>query len=44
VECINIKICIRDLRNNYAIIYDMLHKNFDRLEKPKGTSATINMY
>jgi len=37
-QLINLKICIIDLRNNYAILYDQLHKNMQKLLKPRGDS------
>ncbi|CEO95185.1 Proteasome activator PA28 C-terminal domain-containing protein [Plasmodiophora brassicae] len=34
--------CCLDLRNNYAVLFDMITKNKDRLEKPRGLSNHIS--
>ena len=40
-----LKHCLRDLRNNYWILYDVLNKNWDKIVKPKGDkSMTFSMY
>eukprot|EP00474_Spongospora_subterranea_P009006 CRZ09464.1 hypothetical protein [Spongospora subterranea] len=37
--------CCLDLRNNYAVLYDMITKNKDRLERPRGHgNHTSTMY
>eukprot|EP00484_Ammonia_sp_Unknown_P001342 CAMPEP_0197020564 /NCGR_PEP_ID=MMETSP1384-20130603/1381_1 /TAXON_ID=29189 /ORGANISM="Ammonia sp." /LENGTH=316 /DNA_ID=CAMNT_0042448219 /DNA_START=16 /DNA_END=966 /DNA_ORIENTATION=+ len=44
-QMLMLKHCVRDLRNNYWILYDVLIKNWDKIIKPKGEkSATFNMY
>jgi hypothetical protein len=30
-----------DLRNNYAILYDMIHKNMDKIMKPRSSNTTL---
>jgi len=36
---------IRDLRNNYFIIFDVIHKNYQKLIQPKGLkSVTMSLY
>ena len=36
-EYLNLRICILDLRNNYAIIYDLINKNRAKIEKPRNS-------
>jgi proteasome activator subunit 3 (PA28 gamma) len=43
-EFINLKLCCTDLRNNYAILYDMIGKNLERLEKPRPTNHMHQMF
>jgi len=42
-EFTNIHICIMDLRNNYAILHDLITKNIDKLLKPRSSNSN-NMY
>lgn len=45
MEYINLHMCVRDLRNNYAILHDTIMKNLDRVKKPRGHgSALSTMY
>jgi hypothetical protein len=30
---------ITDLRNNYAILFDMIHKNFAHIQNPRGSES-----
>jgi proteasome activator subunit 3 (PA28 gamma) len=34
-QCCDLSICSSDLRNNYAILYDLCTKNMERLQKPR---------
>jgi len=44
-QMLMLKHCLRDLRNNYWILYDVLTKNWDKIVKPKGDkTSTFNMY
>jgi len=43
-QLINLKICMVDLRNNYAILYDQLNKNMQKLLKPRGDSGGAAHY
>jgi len=38
-EFTNIQICIMDLRNNYAILHDLITKNIDKLLKPRSSNS-----
>jgi proteasome activator subunit 3 (PA28 gamma) len=33
-----------DIRNNYAMLYDLIQKNFDRIEKPRQENAHAALY
>jgi len=33
-----------DIRNNYAMLYDMIQKNYDRIEKPRQENAHAALY
>lgn len=35
---------ICDLRNNYALLYDKITKNKEKLIKPRGSSSTLQYY
>ncbi len=35
-EFFNLRLCVLDLRNNYAILQDMIVKNIEKLKKPRG--------
>jgi len=44
-QMLMLKHCVRDLRNNYWILYDVLIKNWDKIIKPKGDKSTnFSMY
>lgn len=43
-EFINLKLCAVDLRNNYAILYDMIGKNLQRLEQPRPSNHMQQMF
>eukprot|EP01084_Bolivina_argentea_P164168 285445_1 len=44
-QLLMLKHCLRDLRNNYWILHDVLTKNWNKIIKPKGDkTATFNMY
>ena len=44
-QMLMLKHCLRDLRNNYWILYDVLNKNWDKIVKPKGDkNTTFSMY
>ena len=36
-EYLHLKICSVDLRNNYAILYDLINKNKVKIEKPRSS-------
>eukprot|EP01053_Blabericola_migrator_P007585 Blabericola_migrator_1__7584@NODE_3878_length_1453_cov_131_015152_g2400_i0_p1_GENE_NODE_3878_length_1453_cov_131_015152_g2400_i0NODE_3878_length_1453_cov_131_015152_g2400_i0_p1_ORF_typecomplete_len274_score68_56PA28_beta/PF02252_18/1_3e53PA28_alpha/PF02251_18/0_00015Ribosomal_L28/PF00830_19/9_3e03Ribosomal_L28/PF00830_19/0_15_NODE_3878_length_1453_cov_131_015152_g2400_i03091130 len=38
------KITNMDTRNNYAILYDMLHKNWQKVIKPRSTDGSVMVY
>ena len=42
-EYANLRLCMMDLRNNYAILHDMILKNIDKILKPR-TSNSTSMY
>ena len=37
-EFINLKYCTLDLRNNYAILHDIITKNLEKLRTPRNSS------
>ncbi|CAM9683840.1 unnamed protein product [Heterosigma akashiwo] len=39
MEYVNLKITALDLRNNYIIMYDLLHKNLERILKPRSSAG-----
>jgi hypothetical protein len=39
-EYLNMRLSTLDLRNNMAIIYDLLSKNWDRIQKPTSSHHT----
>eukprot|EP01083_Nonionella_stella_P184343 668954_1 len=43
-QMLMLKHCVRDLRNNYWILWDVLNKNWDKIIKPKGEKNTFSMY
>eukprot|EP00126_Sphaerothecum_destruens_P006090 Sdes_comp19208_c0_seq2m10077 len=43
-ELLNLKLCLIDLRNNYAILYDMITKNMEKIKKPRSTNLHNTMY
>jgi len=44
-QMLMLKHCLRDIRNNYWILYDVLSKNWDKIIKPKGDKiSTFSMY
>ena len=44
-QMICLKHCLRDLRNNYWILYDVLNKNWQKIIKPKGDkNNTFSIY
>eukprot|EP01094_Clydonella_sp_ATCC50884_P008866 TRINITY_DN18407_c0_g1_i1.p1 TRINITY_DN18407_c0_g1~~TRINITY_DN18407_c0_g1_i1.p1 ORF type:complete len:307 (+),score=108.42 TRINITY_DN18407_c0_g1_i1:110-922(+) len=42
-ELVNLRMCVLDLRNTYAILYDLIHKNKDKIERPR-TSHHQHLY
>jgi len=43
MQAINLRMCCLDLRNNFTILYDVLKKNDDRLDKPTGNEGVMAM-
>jgi len=39
MEYVNLKIGALDLRNNYIIMYDLLHKNLEKITKPRSNAG-----
>lgn len=37
-ECVNLRLCAIDLRNNCAIIHDLITKNLEKIKKPKSSN------
>jgi proteasome activator subunit 3 (PA28 gamma) len=35
-EFINLRMCCMDLRNNYAILHDMILKNLEKIKTPRS--------
>jgi len=43
-EYVNLKLSCLDLRNNYAILYDMITKNMDKIRTPRTSSHLNSMF
>jgi len=43
-EFINLKLCCLDLRNNYAILYDMITKNLEKIRTPRSSNHHTTMF
>eukprot|EP00026_Physarum_polycephalum_P015675 Phypoly_transcript_16411.p1 GENE.Phypoly_transcript_16411~~Phypoly_transcript_16411.p1 ORF type:complete len:272 (+),score=62.49 Phypoly_transcript_16411:83-817(+) len=43
-EYLNLKLSCLDLRNNYAILFDMITKNMDKIRAPRPTSHLNSMF
>ena len=41
VEFTNLTNFIRELRDNYAVLYDVIQKNLEKIIKPKGDNEDI---
>lgn len=35
-QYITFRLALVDMRNNYALLFDLLNKNFDKIKKPRG--------
>jgi proteasome activator subunit 3 (PA28 gamma) len=42
-EYINLRLCCLDLRNNYAILYDMISKNLEKIKTPRSSNHMATM-
>jgi len=42
-EFINLRLCCMDLRNNYAILYDMITKNLEKIKTPRSSNHMTTM-
>jgi len=40
----DLRIACRDLRNNCAILYDMIRKNWEKITKPRSRSSSVMTY
>jgi len=43
-QYLNIVLSLVDLRNNYALLYDMIIKNIDKLENPRGSEHMSHLF
>jgi len=43
-EFINLRLCALDLRNNYAILNDMIIKNLEKLKRPRSSNHMQHMF
>jgi len=43
-EYTNLKYCFVDLRNNYAVLFDLIVKNLEKIRKPRGGVNLASMY
>jgi proteasome activator subunit 3 (PA28 gamma) len=43
-EYINLKLCCLDLRNNYAILYDMITKNLEKIRTPRSSNHLSSLF
>eukprot|EP00123_Amoebidium_parasiticum_P019524 comp26262_c0_seq1/m.47093 comp26262_c0_seq1/g.47093 ORF comp26262_c0_seq1/g.47093 comp26262_c0_seq1/m.47093 type:complete len:270 (-) comp26262_c0_seq1:60-869(-) len=43
-EYINLRLCTQDLRNNYAILHDMITKNMEKIKRPRNANNASTMY
>jgi len=42
-EYINLRLCLLDLRNNYASLFDLISKNLEKLKTPRTSNHMTNM-
>lgn len=33
----DLKVSLRELRDNHALVYDLIQKNFEKIEKPRSS-------
>jgi hypothetical protein len=43
-EYIDLRLAWKDLRNNYAVLYDMILKNFEKIVRPRSSDKTASLY
>jgi len=43
-EFINLRLCCLDLRNNYAILHDMIIKNMEKIKKPRSSNHMSSIF
>jgi len=43
-EFINLRLCCLDLRNNYAILHDMIIKNLEKLKTPRSSNHMASIF
>eukprot|EP01112_Ceratiomyxa_fruticulosa_P020612 TRINITY_DN707_c0_g1_i1.p1 TRINITY_DN707_c0_g1~~TRINITY_DN707_c0_g1_i1.p1 ORF type:complete len:243 (+),score=37.39 TRINITY_DN707_c0_g1_i1:191-919(+) len=43
-EYVTLQLCLLDLRNNYAIMYDMITKNLDKIKTPRRTDHLASIF
>ncbi len=44
MEYVNLRYSVMDLRNCYALLYDLITKNLVKLTKPRRTDSYTGMY
>jgi proteasome activator subunit 3 (PA28 gamma) len=43
-EFINLRMCCMDLRNNYAILHDMIMKNLEKIKMPRSSNHMAHIF
>ncbi|XP_042561041.1 proteasome activator complex subunit 1-like, partial [Clupea harengus] len=36
-----LRIVVLEIRNTYAVLYDIIHKNYDKINKPRGDCKAL---
>ena len=43
-EHINIRLSLIEIRNNYAILYDLIMKNFEKIKNPRSSDHMDRLF
>ena len=39
-QILELRIALREMKNSYASIYDLVYKNYEKLKKPRNNNAS----
>ena len=42
MEYTNIRLSLIDMRNNFTILHDLIEKNAEKIEKPRGSEGNMS--